>query len=245
MANEIVAPVLNIAELQEVANKAAMDAAKSAINSFYNGYNSPFKKAVEEYLENNVPSIHFELPNLMEEVQKALLGEIERFSNETNIKNCVAALRKGLTRLPLEEDGSIKLSSVFEEMEYEIDTENGDYIEAEVSEAEEPYRWMDVNICIHKGDDEKNIQMTLHRNEKYIDGEFVDSGTTVLLSMPYSRYDSKTAKIKIKDHDAEIEMPIFHGLADNYVLMTIAKLVMYKTPIVVDCKDYRTNNQEY
>lgn len=243
MPNEITAPVLDMAELQECANQAAMKAARQEIDNFYNGYGSPFRKAVHEYLEKNTPSVNFDLPNLVEEIQKSLISEIEKFESTTAIKNCVAAIRKSITRLNLENDGTIKLSSVLEEMEREIDTKNGEYIEAEVGEPDPSYGWRDLEITIHKEDEEKNFKVTLHNDNKYENGEIINTDRYIVLSMPYSRYNSEKARVKIHDTpDVEIELPIFHGLADNHVLMTIARLVMYKTPIIIDCEDYRTND---
>lgn len=243
MSNEITAPVLDIAALQECANEAAMKAARQEINDFYNGYNSPFRKAVHEYLEKNTPSVNFDLPNLVEEIQKSLISEIEKFESTTAIKNCVAAIRKSITKLNLENDGTIKLSSVLEEMEYEIDVKNGEYIEAEVSEPDPSYGWRDLELTIHKEDEEKEFKVTLHEDNEYKNGQLIHTDRYILLGLPYSRYNSEKAKVKIHDTpDVEIELPIFHGLADNHVLMTIARLVMYRTPIIIDCESYRTDD---
>lgn len=243
MPNEITAPILDISALQECANESAMKAARQEINDFYNGFNSPFRKAVREYLEKNTPSISFDLPNLVEEIQKSLISEIENFENTTTIKKCCAEIRKRITRLNLEEDGTIKLSSVLKEMEHEIDTEYGEYIESEVSEPDPTYGWRELELTIHKENEEKTFKVTLHNENTYENGKIVLTDRYIALSLPYSRYDSEKAKVKINDGpECEIELPIFHGLASNHILMTIARLVMYKTPIIIDCEDYRTNN---
>lgn len=240
MNNGIVTPVLDIEKLQQVANEAAMHAAIKEIEDYYNGYNSPFRKQVQEYLKQNVPSPEIEIPNIVEEVQKSIVGEVEKIAKELSIKNCIQALRKGITHLPLEDDGSIKLSKVFNEMQKEIDPENGEWIEASVKEDGFcTSRWLDVILTIKKENcDEKVLKFTLH--EIYTGGG-KSSGTMQVLSMPchIERYENANIKLKT-DEGFEIEMPIFHGLADDPILLTIAKLVMYRTPVVVDTRYYHS-----
>lgn len=244
MNNGIVTPVLDVVKLQEVANEAAMHAATKEIEDYYNGYNSPFRKQVQEYLKQNVPSPKIEIPNIVEEVQKSLVGEVEKIAKELSIKNCIGALRKGITHLPLEDDGSIKLSRVFDEMEKEIDIKNGEWIEAEVKEdGFATAKWLKVILTIKKEDcEEKRLEFTLYDND--FDDEHPN--TKKVLSMPYHIDRWQNAKIKIKDGEGlEIEMPMFHGLADNPILLTIAKLVMYRTPVVVDKRYYHSPTNDY
>ena len=240
MNNGIVTPVLDVAKLQEIANEAAMEAATKEIKDYYGGYSSPFRKQIQQYFKENVPSPKIEIPNIVEEIQKSLVGEVEKIAKEMSIKNCISALRKGITHLPLEDDGSIKLSKVFDEMERDIDIENGEWIEAEVKD--DGYgstKWLDVILTIKKENcDEKLVEFTLHEN----DTDKEHPNTNIVLSMPRHMDKWENANIKVKcDNGTEIEMPIFHGLADSPILLTIAKLVMYRTPVVVDTRYYHTS----
>lgn len=240
MNNGIVAPVLDIEKLQQVANEAAMHTAIKEIEDYYNGYNSPFRKQVQEYLKQNVPSPEIEIPNIVEEVQKSIVGEVEKIAKELSIKNCISTLRKGITHLPLEDDGSIKLSKVFDEMERDIDIENGEWIEADVKEdGFFTSKWLKVILTIKKENcEEKILEFILHDNNN----DDKHPNTKIVLSMPYHMNKWENAKIKIKDNEGlEIEMPMFHGLANDPVLLTIAKLVMYRTPVVVDTRYYHTS----
>ena len=237
MNNGIVTPVLDIAKLQEVANQAAMESAIKEIKDYYGGYCSPFRKQIQDYLKENVPSPKIEIPNIVEEVQNSIVGEVEKIAKELSIKNCISALRKGITHLPLENDGTIKLSSVFNEMAKNIDTENGEWFEARVKEDSFAFsRWLNVTLTIKKEDcDEKSLEFTLYDND--LDKEHPN--TKKVLSMPYHSDKHENVKVKAKDSEGlEIEIPMFHGLAKDPFLLTIAKLVMYRTPVVVDVKNY-------
>ena len=239
MNDGIVTPVLDVAKLQEIANEAAMEAATKEIKDYYGGYSSPFRKQIQQYLKESVPSPKIEIPNIVEEIQKSLVGEVEKIAKEMSIKNCISALRKGITHLPLEDDGSIKLSKVFDEMKRDIDIENGEWIEADVKEdGFGTFKWLKVILTIKKEDcEEKRLEFTLHDN----DNDDKHPNTKIVLSMPYHIDRWENAKIKIKDNEGlEIEMPMFHGLANDPILLTIAKLVMYRTPVVVDTRYYHT-----
>lgn len=51
MLNGIKKPILDLENLQEVANKAAEEAAISEVKSFFTSYNSPFRKNIEKWLK--------------------------------------------------------------------------------------------------------------------------------------------------------------------------------------------------
>lgn len=78
MLNGIKEPILDLEKLQEVANKAAEEAAISEVKGFFTSYNSPYRKNIEKWLKENVPNTNFQLPNFVETVQKSIINEVEK-----------------------------------------------------------------------------------------------------------------------------------------------------------------------
>lgn len=239
MLNGIKEPILDLEKLQEVANKAAEEAAISEVKSFFTSYNSPFRKNIKEWLENNIPNTKFQLPNFIESVQKAIIGEVEKNINIICVKEAVSQIRNGITNLPIDKDGTIKLSNVFEEMSQEVDTEDGKYFEASVKNVKGIYgEWYEVEIKLHSNAKDIYRTFTLHENSF---GEH--TGTYSVISMPAE--DDLHAKADIKTEDgSEIKFPVFTGLANDHILLTIAKLCMFRTPVIVDTKEFYKSNDD-
>ncbi|MFK5281440.1 hypothetical protein ACI3PL_17950, partial [Lacticaseibacillus paracasei] len=62
---EEIKPVLNLEYLQQKANEYATKGVEDAIENFYNGYNSPYKKAIEENLKNKGVDNNFDIPDII------------------------------------------------------------------------------------------------------------------------------------------------------------------------------------
>lgn len=234
MLNGIKEPVLDLEKLQEVANKAAEKAAIDEIESFFTRYNSPFRKKIEDWLKNNIPNEDFQIPNFIETVQKAIVSEVEKNINVISIREAVKSIRNGIMHLPLDNDGSIKLSKVFEEMSSIADTDNGEIFEASLKE-ESLYGWINVDVNVRSENKDFNYSFTLHKirdDEKY----------TVIM-MPSIGRHSRDAVVKTED-GLTIQLPVLQGLSNNPILLTVAKLCMFRTPVIVDTKSFYKSNDE-
>jgi len=222
---------IDMERLYKVAVEAAHKAAEREIVDFYDGYGSPFRKKVKEALEKTIPDDNFDIPNLLEQTQNALVAEFEKNANKSIVECCANQLQKCLTKLPLEKDGSIKLSEVFDIMS--TDAEYGSTMKLE-AEKDLQYGWYKVTVTITNDEGRKRThKFTLHSNE--CREEHKDK-YTILSLRENDYYDD--AKMKIGNLDVRI--PVFKNLAHSSVLMTIAKLVMYEIPIEID-DTYFTN----
>lgn len=234
-AIEIPAIKIDMERLYKVAVEAAHKAAEREIVDFYDGYGSPFRKKVKEALEKTIPDGNFEIPNLLEKTQDALVAEFEKNANKSIVECCANQLQKCLTKLPLEKDGSIKLSKVFDIMS--TDAEYGSTMKLE-AEKDLQYGWYEVTVTITNNEGrERTHEFVLHSNE--YQKEHKDK-YTILSLRENDYYDD--AKMKIGNLD--VRMPVFKNLAHSSVLMTIAKLVMYEIPIEIDDTYFESNEKE-
>ncbi len=215
---------IDMERLYNVATEAVHNAAEKEIKDFYEGYNSPFRKKIKESLEKTIPDANFEIPNLLEATQNALVAEFEKNANKSIVECCANQLQKCLTKLPLEKDGSIKLSKVFEIM-----SKNKEIDSTLVLEAKKDCvcSWYDVTVKVESDINDKTHRFTLHSNEYC--REHKDKYTVLSI-----REDDHYSDAKMNIGELEVRMPVFRNLVHDHILMTIAKLIMYKVPVEID-----------
>ena len=215
---------IDMERLYNVAVEAVHNAAEKEIKDFYEGYNSPFRKKIKESLEKTIPDANFEIPNLLEATQNALVAEFEKNANKSIVECCANQLQKCLTKLPLEKDGSIKLSKVFEIMSKNKEIDSTLVLEAKKDRA---YSWYDVTVKFESDINDKTHRFTLHSNEYC--HEHKDKYTVLSI-----HEDDHYSDAKMNIGELEVRMPVFRNLVHDHILMTIAKLSMYKVPVEID-----------
>lgn len=162
---KITAPVLDMNVIQKAAQDAAMKAALEEVKDYYLGYNSPYRKQLKEYMAKNAPSTRLELPEFSELLSKSLTAEIENFVNKKCVKSFAQELRKGFTHLKEEDDGTILLTNLAEDMMKKVDLEDVDSnnsFELEVSD-KDFYGWKKVHISICEDGEETEYNFTLEK----------------------------------------------------------------------------------
>lgn len=87
-------PQLDLTILQHSANEAAMQGAISAINEFYTGWNSPYKKAIEADLESKSIDPMFSLPDILGVINEKLQQEIDSIANAAVAKSFVPLVKQ-------------------------------------------------------------------------------------------------------------------------------------------------------
>lgn len=234
-AIEIPAIKIDMERLYKVAVEAAHKAAEREIVDFYDGYGSPFRKKVKEALEKTIPDGNFDIPNLLEQTQNALVAEFEKNANKSIVECCANQLKECLTKLPVEQDGSIKLSKVFRIMSR--DSKYNDDIITMEAKKDSCYTWYNVTVKITSdGTTKESHRFTLHAND--YSEEHQDK--YVVLSI---KNEESYADAKMEIDGREVSIPVFKNLAHSSVMMTIAKLVMFKIPVEID-DTYFTNEYE-
>ena len=214
--NGIVEPMLDINEIQKKANEFALKGAIECIKDYYTGYNSPFKKAIEEHLEKSRTSFCFTMPEVMGVINESLSSQIDIIANEAIAKSYVPLVRKFLTR----SEDVIRVSDI-------VGRYDDEPIEVELSK-DERYSW--YNMKLECGDEKCSI--TLHEDSKNEKGQQFYS----MLGLPYEHkrgsYD-RNMKITL-DEGASMEIPFTCGILHNNFLTYVANLVMFNTKIVID-----------
>lgn len=220
--NKIVEPMLDMEEIQKKANEYALKGAVECIKEYYTGYNSPFKKEIENRLNQMSPSFCFTMPEVMGVINESLSSQIDIIANEAIAKSYVPLVRKFLTR----GEEVIRASDIVDKFknQHEYDDEP---IEVEMSK-DERHGW--YNMKLECGDEKCSI--TLHEDSKNEQGQQFYS----MLGLPYEHkrgsYD-RNMKITL-DEGASIEIPFTCGILHNNFLTYVANLVMFKTKIIID-----------
>lgn len=179
--------------------------------------------------------IDMEIPNLLEATQNALVAEFKKNANKSIVECCANQLQKCLTKLPLEKDGSIKLSKVFKIMSKDYEY-NDDII---TMEAKKDWcnTWYNVTVKITSdGTTKESYRFTLHAND--YSKEHQDK--YVVLSI---KDEESYADAKMEIDGLKVSIPVFKNLAHLSVMMTIVKLVMFEIPVEID-DTYFTNEGE-
>lgn len=120
MANEkqtfVSAPVIDMEAVQKVANEAATKAVIKEVEEYYNGWNSPYRKQIQEWLKQNAPSVRFELPEFGAAVIQSVKAEVDRIAQQVSASNFMQVIRNGITHQTLQEDGTLLMSQLFNDM---------------------------------------------------------------------------------------------------------------------------------
>lgn len=227
---KITAPVLDMNVIQKAAQDAAMKAALEEVKDYYLRYDSPYRKQLKEYMAKNAPSTRLELPEFSELLSKSLSSEIENIVNKKCVESFAQELRKGFTHLKEECDGTILLTNLAEDMMYKVDLEDADSnnsFELEVSDTDFS-SWKKVHISIWEDDEHTVYDFTLAQNGS--------DGTYSIVGMPTKDSDEEyhVDTIKIKNRKGTISFPMFSGVSNDYILLVLARCIMFEARIRID-----------
>jgi hypothetical protein len=219
-------PVIDPEVLQEKVNQAAMKGALSTIEEFYTGYNSPFKKAIKEDLENKEIKHSFELPDIIATINDSLTSEIDRIANTAISKSFVPLVQRFLTRT----DDDVKFSDILREfIECSPESER-DYFEVNVKKHEK-YSWLDINLS----SEDKTYRLTLHSDYK---SEKEGIVKYILLSLPYTDNSrNQTMKLSV-ENGVTLELPFTRDILKDNFTSYLARLVMSGSLITMDVTDF-------
>lgn len=227
---KITAPVLDMNVIQKAAQDAAMKAALEEVKDYYLRYDSPYRKQLKEYMAKNAPSTRLELPEFSELLSKSLSAEIENIVNKKCVKSIAQELRKGFTHLKEESDGTILLSNLAKDMMNKVDLEDANSnnsFELEVSDTDFA-SWKKVRISIWEDDEHTVYDFTLAQNGS--------DGTYSILGMPTKDSDEEyhIDTIKVKNRKGTISFPMFSGVSNDYILLVLARCIMFEAHIRID-----------
>lgn len=239
METNLITPVLDLAVLQQKANDAAMKGAQAALDEFYNSYNSPYKKAIEENLKSKAVDNNFDIPDIIAVINEKLSEEVDLIANMAVSKTFIPLVKKFLTR----ENAEIKFSEILEKF-----VEHSDFDEDEDDQydyvVEQKDRYAN-SPTLHS----TFYTYTISNSKMGYELHFYDNkGVITLTSIPSvkdenGRYWSKninskrTMKITL-DEGATLELPFTAGVLEDEFLSFCARLVIGNNKIVFDSKEF-------
>lgn len=214
----VILPELNIAELQLKANEYAMKGALDSIKEFYSGYNSPYKKKIEESLMNKeAGGLCFELPDIIAVLNDSLKKEIDEIANTAIAKTFVPLVKRILMR----EEPKIEFSTILKRI---IELKQAKSYECSVEVEKHEYGWLEIKLDC-KG---KKYELVLHKQEE---------GIYQFMSLPYTKTLHKET-MRISLDGATLEMPFITDVLKDDITSYIARLVLSRTFIEMDCNEF-------
>lgn len=233
-------PVIDMAEVQKAANEYALQGVKDTLKSFFTGYNSPFTKQVREHFESQIPSFTMDITGIMALLNDALVAMSDQIINQAVAQSYIPMVRKLLTRV----DEKVKVSDIvrkFLEVYGDIDGWDGDKFEVELTK-DFTFDWYTLKLI--STESEASYSITLHcTSEK--DKEYQ------ILSIPLeedslNRFGSMRVSFELENgKTAKMEMPYGSGILLNGFLSYIARIVTFKTTVIIDTTDFDELLYEY
>lgn len=224
--------------LQQKANEYAQKGAEDALKEFYTSYNSPYKKAIEENLQNKGIDRTFDIPDIIGVLNEKFTQEVDIIANTAISKTFIPMIKEFLTRVEPE----IKFSMILEEFIKATDFEHNDDLDyydytVEIVKDDGSFMYLTVSNI------EVSYEIHFYLKSKKEDVKKVyEIYTLPYLKNPISKnYTStklsKTMKISL-DGGATLEMPFTTDILTDKFMSFIAKLVIGNTQIHFDVTDF-------
>lgn len=215
---------VNTAMLTEKANEFATKGALKAIEDYYTGYDSPYKKAIIENLQqNSVDGYGLKLPDILALINEHLTIEIDKIANTAIAKTFVPLVAKFLTRQEKTANFSDILKK-FIESSPAIDKRFDDF---SVSiDKHDRWGWLSIDI----EDEKRKYSFTLHQeNESKKTGQ----PKYKLLSLPHKE-KTEQAKMKVQIGIAALEIPFTRDILKDEFVADLAGYIISDTVITMD-----------
>ncbi len=232
-------PILDLEDLQQKANEYAQKGAEDAIKEFYTGYNSPYKKAIEENLNNKGVDNNFDIPDIVAVLNQKLSSEVDTIANAAIAKTFIPLVKEFLTR----EEANVKFSDILEKfINYtDFNREDFDTSDYEVTKVERYDRSPSLRETfpvyqITNGKD--GFELHFYRANDRL----------TVMSLPYRLTDNKryyghgheikeTMKLSL-DGGATLELPFISGILENDFVRFCARLVIGNSNIILDVENF-------
>lgn len=230
METTIILPVLDTEKLQQKANEYAMQGALKTLEEYYTGYNSPYRKAIEEKLNQKGLAYNFELPDIIASLNESLSAEVEKLANTAITQSYLPMVKKFLTRAP----EKMLFSEVLKEFINAVEPEDFDDLSIEMEQST-AHKWYSI-VIRHK---DAEYHLTLYQNSS---NKKEEKETFKFLSLP-NEYRGDIGKsyrtVKITWPDgAAMEVPYTRAVLEDKFVAFIARLVMSETIITIDQTDF-------
>tara|TARA_R110002126_G_scaffold291063_2_gene450240 strand:+ start:37900 stop:38634 length:735 start_codon:yes stop_codon:yes gene_type:complete len=217
------------AKAVELANKAAV----SELESFYTGYDSPYKKALRKALENKSISFNLELPDIITLLNEEIGKKADEIVNTAIGRTFLPIATKLFTRAKSEIKLSEFLKEFISESSYQYDSD----IDWEDFSFEYERKWPDSEVL----KDYYTITISNNSRNYEISAKFFkeDEQQHIIIDSLPSQLSNSSRNMTISLEDGvKIEMPFTTGVLRDAFTMYLARLIMANTKIIVDVEDF-------
>lgn len=230
-------PQINFELLQQKANEYAMKGAEESLKEFYTGYNSPYKKAMDENLKNKGLDHSFDIPDIIGVLNDKFSDEIDQIANQAISKSFIPLIKKFLIRENPEIKFSYILEQFIERTDFEYnqkynDLDNSDYSVEKVDEDRASSSFFSYRIS----DGKIGYELRFYKGNSGIE----------IITLPYKldkngtyydRSDSRE-KMTVSLDGVKLEIPFTRGILEDDFMSFIARLVIGNVKIIFDCEDF-------
>lgn len=226
--NTVILPVIDTEALQKKANEYAMKGAEESLKEFYTGWNSPYRKKIDEELKKHEIGTGIELPDIVALINEKLEKEVNTIANKALAKTFIPQVKRFLTRA----DAEIKFSDILKEYIEVHEDLDRDSCEVSIKE-DSKWGWLDVHI----ESDKAEYSFTLHVNHE---SEKEKTKKYKLLGLPREVTVKNTYKdtMKLTVDGATLELPFRRDILEDRFVSYLASIVICSSLIIMDCDNF-------
>jgi len=218
-------PAIDPIELQKKATEYAMKGAIESIKEYYTGYNSPFKKAIDAELQKKGIGFGLELPDIIGVLNESFSREIDEIANSAIAQTFIPLVREFLVRA----EPQMNFSDILKAFIGAMEVESIDDYDVSVEEHDK-FGWLSIRLSC--GD--KSYSFTLHK-----EGSEPTNKATKYRALGLPVYDSRNQpSMTLVIEGARIEMPFTRDILKDRFITLIARMVIAKTEVTMDCKEF-------
>lgn len=222
-------------KLKEIGVNAMYKAAEDTIKSYYNDYDSPFKKLIREQLKAHRANIHLEMPGILGLLNDRLNAFADQVANESFSKLFIPEVSDFLLNAPTVTKIS-ELVALYAKENY-IEPHQVNFS----AEKHPRHGWISLKIGYKK----EAYNLTLHYNDLIKK----EASGYVFLSLPYDRNRHESKMVLRVGENASLELPYRTDVLRDRFTNEIAKMVLARTLVELDfenleCEFYGLTTEE-
>jgi hypothetical protein len=224
--SELIMPALDAEVLKQKATEFALKGALQAIENFYTGYNSPYKKQIEDDLQAKGVSDTINLPDIMALISEKISKEMDIIANKAIATSFIPLVQKVLSRV----DKEVKFSEILEKFIEVCGIESRYDCSVEVDKHPK-YDWLSIELSHSGGAKHKFTLHTVYNRDENAKVKYQ------LLSLP-EQHHTYGGKMTIRLEKATLEMPFCRDILMDEFVSYLAQLAIYNSHITMDVNDF-------